>query len=124
METSNPPTNRALDAQIADRVMGWTHYGCTGCACTPCRCQEWLDSDAKLINLPAFSGDPADSRLVLKRMRELGWRISIEAVSKDVWIVEFWSLSVKGSRVLHESLDMAICLAALEAVGQGDKETL
>jgi hypothetical protein len=38
---------------------GWKHYGCTGCAYSPCVCNEWIheSTDFSATRLPDYLGD-------------------------------------------------------------------
>jgi len=39
------------------KKLGWKHFGCTGCACNPCVCNEWLNLDLNVVKIPNFYGD-------------------------------------------------------------------
>lgn len=59
---STPKISELTEEQIRELVaesLGWKHYGCTGCACSPCRCQEWIheSGDFGPCFLPSYTTD-------------------------------------------------------------------
>lgn len=132
--TPQQPTGRALDERIAQKVMGWTktdnpdeawehkdryyfrvmrpykrrdvqpgeHYVCV-----------YYNGRADLF---APSRRIADAKLVLERMRELGYSVFLQGTKPGVWFVAMLSESGEAVRLSHESLETAISLAALNAI--------
>jgi hypothetical protein len=49
-------TDEELKETLAPLV-GWNHFGCTGCACTPCRCNQWIHADHGPCDLPDWPND-------------------------------------------------------------------
>lgn len=68
MTTPNPDTTKpdpdALRMRLLE-LMGWKHYGCTGCSCTPCVCNEWIhESGDGILSAPLTAHAEALCRAV------------------------------------------------------------
>lgn len=44
-QTIKQMTPEEINAVIAE-THGWSHYGCTGCAMSPCVCNEWIHAES------------------------------------------------------------------------------
>lgn len=113
---------RELDAKVAEVVMGWApHFRNTA---------FYVKAELRLAIMASFemhvSGwKPSESwegmRLVLERMRELGWTpyMAIHEERWDEWNVTFVKVNAAFSRTAAE-MPHAVCLAALAAIeGEG-----
>lgn len=115
-------TNREIDALVAEKVMGWKPRDS--------EFVPWVDSEGTGVScLPEFSYDVAEAWRVVEEVAEydrLGF--SIEHLcenSGEKWIAHFPTTSVPDCEEMDpdaneaeaDTAPMAICLAALKAVG-------
>ena len=110
-------TDADLNAAVAERVMGWKTNEVYG---------HYYD-DSKIDFFERMKGNPdflatdwSGVRLVVERMKALGWTANIGYGAQcDGWC-EFW-FGDKTTKSAHaNSLPHAVCLAALKAVGGGE----
>lgn len=118
--------SRALDALVAEQVMGWTptEYWCDN---QPVRGLVPPDGGLRDVNrYPAYSSDLAAAWEVVEKMVEREWHPRITgrfSGPTDPWHVGFTARNCSGwnGRPDHtashpDSLPTAICLAALKAL--------
>lgn len=121
---------RALDAQVAEKIMGWLQWdGEDDWNGPPDKTMffrgggKWLSVYENGYENPtrhvAFSSDIESAMEVVEKMRELGWSFGAQrgwpTDREQRWLAEFGSRA----RAYHEydgSLPLAITLAALKAV--------
>jgi hypothetical protein len=106
-----------LDTVVATKVMGWGYDGVA-----------WRDEDVRYgdNSLPRFSTEPGYMWMVVDRMERLGyeWGMHSEGTKKDGGIVKHTVVFGGGGdkarekelQVTDESIQMAICLAALKVM--------
>jgi hypothetical protein len=124
-------TLRALDAEIAERVMGWTRHS-----------DRMHPTDNRTINgvlycppdypntslggfncVPHYSGDIKAAMEVVGKMRSYGWNAHASTIAVKGWYCEFIKVSGNTAEFHKEesdSLPEAICLAALALVNKPD----
>lgn len=129
-------TNREIDALVAEHAMGWwwgdeSHWKRPDYNCIlyspdhPRYKPEFvlsspLDSPQLLPRMPHYSTDPAASKQLRDKMRELGWQWGIRTAAKGGFHCEIYKLPSTVD-VYFESFsateEMAFALAALPALG-------
>jgi len=133
MTTKPIETDRELDAEIAEKVMGWKHWrGRAGVFfLSPAviesnsRARDYIREgifteveSGNEENAPHFSSEIAAAMQVVEKMQGEGFVVLMRNVNK--WYVEFSPKTLNSDqhfgRTQHASLPMAICLAAREAV--------
>lgn len=109
-----------LDAQVAE-LMGWARL--PGDSDHPdgyWQSPEGETTPVEQLTLPPWSTNNAASWLVVEKMREQGWDITISWDRRfGAWIVQPW-MAPDGDEELGANGDTAphaICLAALQAMG-------
>jgi hypothetical protein len=109
---------RKLDALIAEKVMGWKL--CPG----ETYVYETPDGDTKAIQFHKFSENIADAWLVLEKLKADGMDIMVRWAAKhsgesyrDVWLCWIAKDGKVGDGTHADTAPLAICLAALKAVG-------
>lgn len=126
--------NRELDALVAEHVMGWVDFWQRGevvmMAYPPV--EQSMGFDAERHPVPAYSTDIAAAWGVMERMRELGYEFelyrrhinSLGVPSLHPMIQAIFRGGFRRDKprlrdysCLHEDDRLAICLAALRAVG-------
>jgi len=108
-------TNRELDAQVAEKVMGWKKLGEWR--------YSWENAEGTHVWLPLFGKEMSAAWLVVEKMREQDYDVTIAVRPKLEYgcriapRCEFNTPSVifKSAPTAPE----AICLAALKAVENG-----
>lgn len=128
-----PPTNREIDARIAEQVMGWKRVshpmklGKGKFFEHPIRCIE-IENPILPGNLvgyrPSFS--IADAFTVVEKMRQEGWHCQMQGWH-PMWSVVFhhpgsWLVDAFEDSGHSESLPLAICQAALCAIKATEKK--
>ena len=114
---------RQLDAEVAERVMGFQPCRCSFVHAVisppPPRCA----SCGRPLS-PPYSSDISAAFQVVERMRELGWEYCSQygawTDSKWRWYAAFKSDGEERGAE-DELLPLAICRAALQAVGGGER---
>ena len=101
-----------LDSLVAVKVLGWREAPCFTCGAGPLErhrrdCRALLDIANRL---PCFSVDIADAWRVVERFPTM----SIQHQNEG-WYVSFYSDIT--AHAIADTAPMAICLAALKAVG-------
>ena len=136
--------SRALDAQVAERVMGWKWYGMSPAFAElagqdhPWVGRRALREDASngvwtveatldmpvhddFSTFPRYSTDMAAAWLVVEKLAAQGLRLSLDAFGGDPWWAEFadekWE---RGAQATAPTAPEAICRAALAAM-EGSK---
>lgn len=118
MPDMSPKASRELDALIAEKVMGLVvrhPYG---------RFDPWFETTKAVSGLspvPPYSTSIADAWLVVEKLVELATDVSISRYEDAVgfrWHCSYgYSAPDKGSIVGADTASLAICLAALRAMG-------
>lgn len=116
--------SRELDARIAERLFGWEHHvaklpaGDLHCWRLP----EVPGQPGRVLklleDLPAFSTDIACAWRVVERMRELGYDFELHR-HRMLSGARFSKPRLEPELRSSKTDPHAICLAALEALGQG-----
>lgn len=77
---------RELDARIAEKVMGNAvrHSFNFGDTCLRCGMHRGWEMDGPVRCVPHYSTNPADSKLLLMKLRELGYEIHTEVYPVSV----------------------------------------
>jgi len=128
---STLPTLRAgreLDALVAERVMGLQPCSdpigrCEGAHLTPCQCWGLPDRQGVVAGgeLAAYSTDLTAAWTVVERLGVTGYTITLDHNLDHPYQVECWTpdgREQKQSIEVHaDTAPLAICLAALKAVG-------
>lgn len=123
-ETEKRIAGRELDALVAEHVMGWekdaTHPNLRGSG-------WWKEPDGSFnCELPAYSTDPAASKLVRERMGELGYWCRLQTpFEKDSgeFFAGFTEHSFTGwngrpdNQAGADTEELAVALAAIRAMG-------
>ena len=127
---SEQVTGRALDAKVAERVFEmcpheWTPItkaaGRTRARrwrCTRCVIEEW---GSQRTFCPLYSSTWEGLGLVVERMRELGWAWTMDyQLGSKFYTTEFWAHGKEpwGWAKANKAPE-AVCLAALDALGEG-----
>ncbi len=98
-----------LDALVAERVMGWHK--------TEHTFMNWMTPEGDRSYLKHFSREWSAMELVVEKMRQEGWLVSIDAVD----CVGAWACCLSRPcsfvRMEGHTLPHAVCLAALKAKG-------
>lgn len=114
---------RELDALVAEKVMGWRYNHCDGVQCPTCG-YDGLYGSGK--DYPGYSTDIAAAWTVVKSVtsftQSLRADVKIENLAMSSCHPGHWSVTfsyIRGGRVtgLADTAPLAICLAALKAVG-------
>ena len=106
-------TDADLNVAVAERVMVWTRDGTNIFGQI-----VYVGGTRPMADLPFLDDDWYGVRIVVERMRELGWRVLIEVREDGVFEVEFWSKSRTDIPIAtSDTFPRAVCLAALKAVG-------
>lgn len=130
-------SGRELDAEVAERVMGWTiapEGDRWRVSATGDYCNSWSVDSPNLADLdddindrvygryamPRYSESIEAAMQVVQQMRERGYGWTI-CTHKDGWFVRCFELPDEGlqwrhSTVVKESLAEALCLSALAAL--------
>lgn len=125
MSDQSVKASRELDAMVAEKVMGNSHWireapdpsceaagACDGFGpageCSQC-------TGVIEVAAPHYSSSIADGFAVVEAMREKGYRCSLEmALDRKTWWACFWR--VVGQPHQADTLPLAICLASLKAL--------
>lgn len=128
---AEPEAGRALDAQIAEQVMGWTHEPDTDAYFV---LADWLASEGKWRTLPHFSTDMAAAWQVVEHLQSgpEGWKYTLHLVAHpygrtyayfgldrpdDADYAEGHHRYNDDDQRIAHATPLAICRAALLAVG-------
>ncbi len=117
-------TNEQLDALVAEKVMGWTFYRQRLHPNHTFLTQTWRTEHGSIMpSMWTPTTEIAQAWEVVERMVKLGWNVRImnygiapELPDCEPWRCDFirvGALSIKAA----SALPLAICLAALKAVG-------
>lgn len=114
---------RQIDALVAERVMH---------DCRHRRVQEFTErtesglhtyqrcvdcgADISATVMPPYSSDIAAAWQVMERMAALGWLPSLE-YERGEWVCHMGHMAYDAGYAVHESAALAVCLAALDALG-------
>lgn len=113
------PAGRALDALIAEHVMGWQTRTREEYDLGKWTVHEYLGEYIGLPRwkfIPLFSKHMDAAHLALEALRSRGFGVVISSVRTDEWQVEVDRASWTGSEVWSDGLlPLAICRAALAA---------
>jgi hypothetical protein len=113
---------RSLDCLIAERVIGWRHT--CGAECPAPKCWGWVDPDGVDMlrgdDVPAYSTDIAAAWEVISEMQRRGWSFILDDMcSGKTYQCHFERERTEVYNVTDiETVPLAICLAALKAVGE------
>lgn len=124
-------SERELDAAVAERVMGW-HVESVNYPHTDEYFDNWVDADGVghySVNKSADQWLPSEfiqhAMQVVEKMRKRGWKVILSnSTLNETWEAAMFhnSEGVTWQRVAAEGpLPEAICLAALQAVGEEEK---
>lgn len=130
---TDPKAGRELDAEIAERFMGWRWWrsSITGRRCLfPSEPPEWftelatgnepLVGDWDHISLPPYSTSIADAWHVVERLNALGWLVGLEQIDTAQgrqWRTSLDRISPYGIEdEFATTAPLALCRAALRAV--------
>ncbi len=125
-------TDRELDARVAEKIMELKPALVEDDMTVFTRGREWLlrgdwyyEGDGFVDEVPYYSTDIAAAWKVIERLQQRGiWLCSLEGKWKNLYrvILEWRREGLQHAQVMESSAPLAICLAALEAVGrQGEK---
>ena len=109
-----------MDALVAEKVMGWERYDRHGWWLT--NPAEHLDRALAVLPDYAFSTSWEGVGLVIERMRELGWVLTLQEwlePEDDVlpWVAEFHLIARDGESAADApTAPEAVCRAALAAL--------
>ena len=137
MTLTNPTPGPALDARVAEVVMGWERHCHTGrltwCEADDVQCLHvaaWAQDDAPLpapvgvsdgcepehtIDNFRPSTDPAAACTIIDHLRAQGWYGEVIAAPDKGYSVRF-SRKRQTLWIAAKTLPLAVCLAALRAV--------
>ena len=104
---------RELDAKVAEVVMGWTYRGLHPIH----ECPLWATGHGDTF-LPKFSTEWDGMRLIVERMRELGW-LYAACCGYETHRFQFYRPGCRDTVGIGsncETLPHAVCLAALAAI--------
>ena len=103
-----------IKAKCAE-LRGWKHYGCTGCAMSPCVCNEWIhaDSDGPTSCLPNVT-ESADAALELVEWMDKKGNCCRSSNAGHVWWFQF-NCEGGGHEAEADTFPLAVCLAFLKA---------
>jgi hypothetical protein len=106
---------RELDAEIAEKVFGYTlDYEFADTLGAPC-VTELRDQYDEWGMLPHYSTEIDDAWYVVDKMRREGWRVSVSEVSDALWNCRFCPEDTAAYVfALADTPPLAICLAALK----------
>lgn len=125
---------RELDAEIAEKVMGWTivpegerwrvsrtgEYANSWCVDSPNLAELDDDTDDRLYGryaMPSYSSDISAAMSVVEKMRSQGWSFACTLYEGKLPYASFCKRTAASSRNAEaESLSEAICRAALKTV--------
>lgn len=114
-----------IDKQVAEQVMGWTNVGRHDYKKENCGCGknhiEFVDYRLppkekfhyRRKTIPKYSTNISDAWLVVEKMRELNYTITIKSY-RDDWCCCF-AMMQNDYYGYNELLTLAICKAALQA---------
>lgn len=111
---------------VAERVMGWTVSREQGIrwAVPLSSAAYFRDWDGKEVSggAPPFATNLSDAWEVVDEMRQKGDYILLFAAENDYYVVGYISMGVHTPQVASKSKCLAICLAALRAIGMTEAE--
>ena len=112
--------NRDIDRQIAEKVMGW-HLSCLeGFWKNRCGVEIYTNPEKAvgetLLNPWQPSTNIAHAFELAKKMQESRQFLYLVDSSGDYWNAEFFNATGENHSHKADTAEMAICLAALEAV--------
>lgn len=133
-----PPTNREIDARVAEQVMGWKRVK------HPLRVgngQYALSHDGEIIIQSHYqslvvdtfspSSSIADAFSVVEKMREMGFGFSCHTVPRFSSVMAGWSVGFNygvyiptlkyGTWENADTLPLAICLCAIKATEKDEQ---
>lgn len=111
-----------LNKEIAETIMGWEHsnkvYGRHPAS------YVYKKPDGGFIDEEAFNpqDDISDTKLVIERMQDKGYHMRVNIIPVQGFIVTAWyedSVNTFDNFAFDESLERAICRAALRAIKEG-----
>lgn len=106
--------SREIDAEVAEKVMGWGHAH---------RWSDWtLKGRVMAGNSWSPSTDIAAAWEVVEKVRETHEEVSLTCTEKGYSCYIFKSENHVPEGFTSKTMPMAICLAALKALGPGGKE--
>lgn len=109
---------RELDAQVAEKVFGLNTHP------SPLDKHDlWITGRPNGRALPYYSTEIEPAFKVVAKMREMGYRFSMNNTNNDYtpWNAQFYKADRQGSAIT-ESIPDSICLAALQAISErGEK---
>jgi hypothetical protein len=109
-------TDRVLDADVAEKVMGWTvELIVSGRDAF----EEWRDPQGWRYGAtpPSYSSDIAAAWQVVEHMRTRGWRFEIHELWEGWRAIFVLRATYAEYQERAESAPLAICRAALAAIG-------
>lgn len=119
-----------INAAVAEKIMGWKLADRAACGRGEGP-NVWITGNASAPTYQHFSpcNDPVDMMMVLEKMKDrklvMFWRCDRDS-GKPRWHAYFRRDSPSGPNMIgyiHSSLPVAVCIAALLAVG-GDEESI
>ncbi len=109
--------SRAIDALVAEHAFGWTGLyrmdNVHGVAGWPGGKKAHMAPQVP----PAYSTDPAASKQLRDRMRELGWNFEMRWMSGYNPWAQFWKRGSVAQIGESATEELAVALAALRALG-------
>jgi hypothetical protein len=115
-------SNRAKDAEVAERVMGWRRIEWEG-GTTPMGRSSKNVLSLVLEEVPHYSTDIAAAWQVVEHLFTRGLRLSLNAFGGDPWWAEFADEGYEhGAQAPADTAPLAICRAALAAVAGSPAE--
>jgi hypothetical protein len=112
-----------LDAVVAEKVMGWKKVGYSaggGGFATPDN-KRWVFKIPRYgvtQDIPEFSTRIAAAWTVVEKLQEMGFNFAIASIRPNPWVASISEENLKWGSSEAETVPMAICLAALEAVDE------
>lgn len=124
--TGHAHPSRALDAEIAEKVMGWTDVSLTAPRRMP-NGVTWFvpcgysPENRCHVELPEYSSDIAAAWEVVEHLKSRGWAIRLSNKMVDwcwwAYVYDYRSEHAAAEATVQEdTAPMAICLAALKAI--------